>query len=479
MSGPTIKSLEQLTIEERYELEELLDRSALEEMVHSFEDLFGVPLRIYSQTGRLLADTSREPGLYSLLETHLTGRLALQKVVDQVRRARPDPGKPELIPCLSGGHYLASAIAQDGRLLGRTIFGPFLPPEVTEMPQELLDAAGDTERSQLEEQWVDLTRLSHDDAARIDDHLRATLSVLVFSGLKAHLASHLHLASVKESFRELGEKTEKLQAAYDRLKELDRLKSNFLATVSHELRTPLTSIIGYSEMLLEGIAGDINTEQLEFVETIHDKGEQLLGLIKTLLDLSKLESGTMSLKKDMISCAAVVRDVVATLTPTAMKKGVALSAVAEADLPDLFADAGRLRQVLLNLTENAIKFTPEGGQVLVGARVAFMSDNLGDGPGLAVMAAARRPAIQLYVADTGIGISAEDRERVFDAFYQVDSSSTREAGGTGLGLSIVKRLVDAHDGVVDISKNEPHGTIFLVTLPSKRVHPEPRAGQVS
>jgi signal transduction histidine kinase len=279
------------------------------------------------------------------------------------------------------------------------------------------------------------------------------------------MASSMHMASVQESFRELSEKNRKLQEAYERLKELDRLKSNFLATVSHELRTPLTSIIGYSEMILEGIAGEINEEQREFLSTIHEKGEQLLELIKSLLDLSKLESGTMSLRRADTDCGLLAEQVVSTLTPAARKRGVAIEAKAEEGLPLLFADASRLRQVLNNLTENALKFTPEGGTVTISvSKVMLESEDIG-GFGSALLAPAQRPAIQFIVQDTGIGIPAEQRDRVFDAFYQVDNSSTREVGGTGLGLSIVKRLVDAHDGTIQVEANEPSGTAFLVTLP--------------
>jgi signal transduction histidine kinase len=278
----------------------------------------------------------------------------------------------------------------------------------------------------------------------------------------------MHLASVRESYRELEHKNDKLQIAYDRLKELDRLKSNFLATVSHELRTPLTSIIGYSEMLLEGIAGDIVGEQRDFVTTIREKGDQLLGLIKGLLDLSKLESGTMSLRKAPSDVAALVRDVAQTMTPHALKKGVVVTGEIEAGLPELWADVERLRQVLLNLTENAIKFTPSGGSIRIAARLASMSTAQGGDDAGLVLLGAQRPAVELRVADTGIGIPEGERERVFDAFYQVDSSSTREQGGTGLGLSIVKRLVDGHDGDVRVEANLPRGTVFVVLIPIRR-----------
>jgi two-component system sensor histidine kinase BarA len=462
------KSLSDLTIAERYELDEILDKASLAEIVHSFEELFGVPTRVYGAGGQLLADTQRVPTLYAFLDRQMVGRLAVQKVIDRVRRSIPKPGSPERLACISGGSYVARALLHDGRVVGRAILGPMLDPEAKAPPPELLEAARGLPETELVEHFQRLPRLSVIEAERIAQHLDSTLGLLAFSGLKAHLATNLHLESVKESFRELSEQNEKLKAAHDRLKELDRLKSNFLATVSHELRTPLTSIIGYSEMLLEGIAGDINLDQREFVETIHSKGEQLLGLIKTLLDLSKLESGTMSLRKDMMSCSSLAHDVVATLAPTAKKKGVKLTARVTADVPDLYADSARLRQVLLNLTENGIKFTSAGGEVTIAVAPGFMPQGDMGGAGAVLMGAARRPAVVLSVADTGIGIGIEDRDRVFDAFYQIDSSSTREAGGTGLGLSIVKRLVEAHDGMIDIIGNEPQGTVFVVTLPSKR-----------
>jgi signal transduction histidine kinase len=300
----------------------------------------------------------------------------------------------------------------------------------------------------------------------ISDHLRRTLDLLLFSGHKALLTSQMHLSSVRVSYRELEDKTQKLQEAFDRLRELDRLKSNFLGTVSHELRTPLTSIIGYSEMLAEGIAGPLGDEQREFVQTIREKGEQLLQLILGLLDLSKLESGTMSLRKANFKLAKVLDDVVSTITPRARKRGVLLRCEASESLPDLIGDAERLRQVFINLTDNAVKFSPDGATVELSASsvVADAPVDGDEGEGLVLLAPSRR-ALEVRVADHGIGIPEAERSRIFDPFYQVDSSSTREYGGTGLGLSIVKRLVEAHGGTVRASANEPRGSIFVVTLP--------------
>ncbi len=211
--------------------------------------------------------------------------------------------------------------------------------------------------------------------------------MILFSGHKAFVTSKMHLASVRESYRQLEDKTARLQEAFDRLKELDRLKSNFLATVSHELRTPLTSIIGYSEMLSEGLAGEMKPEQVDFVKTIHGKGEQLLSLIMGLLDLSKLESGTMRMTMRSMRIEPVLKEVVSTLAPTARKKAVKLEVDLVDGLADVRGDPERLRQVFLNLVENAIKFTPAQGLVTLNARMCKPDDALdSEEEGLALMA---------------------------------------------------------------------------------------------
>jgi signal transduction histidine kinase len=311
-----------------------------------------------------------------------------------------------------------------------------------------------------------MPRAKPETVTRLAAHLKAALDLILFSSHKALVTSKMHLASVRESYRQLEEKTARLQEAFDRLKELDRLKSNFLATVSHELRTPLTSIIGYSEMLSEGLAGEMKPEQLDFVKTIHEKGGQLLSLIMGLLDLSKLESGTMHMTMRGMRIEPVLGEVVSTLTPAARKKDVKLETDISTGLAELRGDPERLRQVFLNLVENAIKFTPAAGSITLRARMVEDGPLTGDDEegGLSLLAPTRA-SVQICVADTGIGIPPGERDKVFDAFYQVDSSSTREYGGTGLGLSIVKRLVEGHGGTIHIEDNEPAGTIFVVTLP--------------
>jgi two-component system, NarL family, sensor histidine kinase BarA len=460
----TQRSFEELTLGGGATLEELVDREALSEMVDSFYELFRVPLRILSDESGLLAGVPVEPELYTYLNTFPGARRRLAESVERVKVAKPLPGEDVDLDSFAGTAYLISAITHDGRRIGRLLLGPFLPPTVRQVPIELVECDPGIDRDVAKELLAKLPRAQKKTVSQIARHLQRTLDLILFSGHKALLTSSMHLASVRESFRELEEKNRGLQEAFDRLKELDRLKSNFLATVSHELRTPLTSIIGYSEMLTEGIAGPLAPEQREFASTIHDKGRQLLELISGLLDLSKLESGTLALRQVEVHIEPIILDVLQTLAPMAQDKKVALCADIAPALPAVLGDAMRLRQVLLNLAENALKFTPPGGVVEVRAELGSSVARPEGDEGM-ILLAARQAALRLIVSDTGVGISDDEKSKVFDAFYQIDSGSTREAGGTGLGLSIVKRLVEGHQGTVQIEDNVPHGAIFIVTIP--------------
>jgi two-component system sensor histidine kinase BarA len=466
-------SAEDLVMDGRVRLEDLVDRDGLDELCRSFLALFGIPVRIYSTDGALLADATTEQELCAYVNTMPDGRNACAATVGNVRARVPGESGDLVHPCFTGALYRIIALEYDGRRVGRLIVGPFLPANLADVPTTLLEVDRGIQKDRAQTLLGRMPRAKPDTITRIAGHLKAALDLILFSGHKSLVTSKMHLASVRESYRQLEDKTARLQEAFDRLKELDRLKSNFLATVSHELRTPLTSIIGYSEMLSEGLAGEMKPEQAEFVKTIHENGQHLLSLIMGLLDLSKLESGTMRTKMRTIQIEPVIAEVVSTLTPTARKKGVKLECELADGLAPLRGDPERLRQVFLNLTENALKFTPASGSVTLRARMVS-GDGSGDddGDGLTLLAPTRA-RLEVRVADTGIGIPAREREKVFDAFYQVDSSSTREYGGTGLGLSIVKRLVEAHGGTIHIEDNVPKGTQFVVSLPQG----DPAAGE--
>ena len=459
-------AVEDLILDGRIRIEDLVAREGLEELCRSFQALFGIPVRIYSIEGALLADAAGEHEVCAYVNKTPSGRKACEATVGAVKARDPGETGDVTHPCFTGAAYRVFGLEYDGRRIGRLVVGPFLPANVTEAPASLMSVDAAIAKDRAQELLLRMPRAKAETVTRMASHLKSALDLILFAGHKAHVTSTMHLASVRESYRQLEDKTAKLQDAFDRLKELDRLKSAFLATVSHELRTPLTSIIGYSEMLIEGLAGEMKSEQVEFVNTIHEKGQQLLSLISGLLDLGKLESGTMRMVMRAVRIDEVLSEVASTLRPAARKKEVRLQLDASGDLPDLYGDAERLRQVFLNLVENAIKFTPPGGVVTLRARTEGDDGGSQDEAGLALLAPTRA-RLEVRVSDTGIGIPAGERSKVFDAFYQVDSSSTREYGGTGLGLSIVKRLLSAHSGTIRIEDNQPRGTVFVVSLPQQ------------
>jgi signal transduction histidine kinase len=457
------RQLESLTLATDIRLQDLVDKDALRDMIRSFFALFGISLRVFSADGFLLAEAVSEQEVCRYIAGLPDGRMACMKTVAAARRVDPQACGEAMHPCFTGAQYHIFSIDYDGRRLGKAVLGPYLPAELTSVPDSLLDVDQTLDGIRALELLPRMPRAKAETIALISDHLRRTLELILFSGHKALLTSQMHLSSVRESYRELQDKNKKLQEAFDKVSELDRLKSNFLGVVSHELRTPLTSIIGYSEMLSEGIAGPLVGDQQKFVETIHQKGEQLLELIMSLLDLSKLESGTMSLRKNTVSMEKLLSEVASTLEPKARKKSIAIECSVDPGLPPAQGDAERLRQVFINLVDNAIKFSPTDGSVRLVAAVVSPGDGHSE-EGFSLLEPSRR-MLEVRVMDTGIGIPEEERTRIFDAFYQVDSSPTREHEGTGLGLSIVKRLVDAHGGKVTVTGNHPTGAVFSVCLP--------------
>lgn len=446
-------------------IEDLVEREALGELCRSFFVLFGIGVRIFSSGGALIAEAATAQSICAFVAKTPNGRVACSETVGAVKALVPD-AVDVLHPCFTGAQYRVCPLVYEGRSVGRLVIGPYLPVAVREAPPSLLALVPPAEAELANVALLQMPKAKVDTVARIATHLKNALDLILFSGHRALLSSRMHLASAREGYRALEEKNVALQETYEQLKELDRLKSNFLATVSHELRTPLTSIIGYSEMLGEGLVGPLTDEQTDYVRTIRSKGEQLLGLILSLLDLTKLDMGSMHLQRRRVAIKSVLEEAISSVKPQSLKRSVTLLLQAQGSLSDTHGDPERLRQVFINLIDNAIKFTPQGGTVSIAVTEVDVRPSVPEEtPGFALLAASKR-AIEVRVADTGIGIPQRERSRVFDAFYQVDSSSTREFGGAGLGLSIVKRLVDAHEGGIRIEDNAPSGTVFVVELPA-------------
>jgi signal transduction histidine kinase len=239
-------------------------------------------------------------------------------------------------------------------------------------------------------------------------------------------------------FNEVEEKGRQLALASEH-------KSQFFANMSHELRTPLNAVLGYTELLADGLYGDIPERAKQVLERVQINGTHLLALINDVLDLSKIEAGELSLTLEDYSVRTVVDTVVAQAGSLAQAKGLAINTEIADDLPKGLGDERRLTQVVLNIVSNAIKFTEQGS--------------------VTIAASAANGTFEIAIKDTGPGIAPEDHSRIFEAFQQVDNSNTRKKGGTGLGLSISKRLVEMHGGTITVDSTVSVGSTFHVRVP--------------
>ncbi|NLX09432.1 MAG: GAF domain-containing protein [Chloroflexi bacterium] len=258
------------------------------------------------------------------------------------------------------------------------------------------------------------------------------------------------LAAIIQNSRLLAE----VQSANERLLEVDKLKTNFLAAMSHELRTPLNSIIGFSRVILKGIDGPLTEMQEQDLTTIHESGKHLLGLVNDILDQAKIEAGKMELSLGYFKLQDVVRGVMSSAVGLTRDKPIQLYTEIADDLPDAYGDEFRTRQVLLNLVSNASKFTPQGSITVS----AFPIQENG------------QQFIQVSVADTGIGIAAKDMGLLFQAFQQVDNSLTRSAEGTGMGLPLARSFTELQGGRIWVVSEPDVGSTFSITVP---VSPSP------
>lgn len=254
---------------------------------------------------------------------------------------------------------------------------------------------------------------------------------------------------ILENFQDISDWKEAERATIDAMflaEEANRVKSEFIANMSHELRTPLNSVNGYSEILLEETVDILNERHRKFLEYISISGNRLLKLINDILDVSKMESGELKVNYEEVTVNEVFESVLNAISPLAKKKDIELSSSIVPEKFSLNADKFLLKQILLNLSSNAVKFTPDGGNVILKAHL--MDD-----------------VVEFSVIDTGIGISAEDISKLFIPFHQVDSKLSRKYAGTGLGLSVVKRFVEMHAGEVLVESKPGKGSNFIFRIP--------------
>ena len=242
-------------------------------------------------------------------------------------------------------------------------------------------------------------------------------------------------------FNEIQEKSRQLEIA-------GKHKSEFLANMSHELRTPLNAIIGFSEVLVEKMFGELNAKQEDYLKDIHSSGKHLLSLINDILDLSKIEAGRMDLEPSSFDVPNALANALTLIRERALRHGIALDLQVDPQMGEIHADERKFKQILLNLLSNAVKFTPDGGKVEVSAKKGGAT-------------------LEVAVRDTGIGIAPEDQQAVFEEFRQVGRHYTNKNEGTGLGLALTKRFVELHGGRLWLESEPGKGSTFTFTLPSQ------------
>ncbi len=273
---------------------------------------------------------------------------------------------------------------------------------------------------------------------------RATLDQAVTEQI-IQLRSALQAAN-RTLERRVRERTAELEAALQRLSELNQMKANFVANISHELRTPLTHITGYLELMISDSLGPLTEEQRHGVQVSHKAADRLENLIDDLIMFSMAAHGELTLKQEPVDIRRLVNVAIRNAGQKAEERGVTLSIMAKDNVPSVQGDSEKIVWVLNQLLDNAIKFTPAGGRVVVSLKEE--STNL----------------VMVTVTDTGIGIPPNRLQEIFEPFHQLDGSSTRRAGGTGLGLSLVRQIVEAHGSLLDVSSVEGRGTTFKFPL---------------
>jgi signal transduction histidine kinase len=248
-------------------------------------------------------------------------------------------------------------------------------------------------------------------------------------------------------------RTAELEQANLRLRQSDRVKSEFLANMSHELRTPLNSIIGFTELLKDQAFGPLNEKQLLYLNNIASSGKHLLALINDILDLAKVDAGKVELHRESLSIVQLLDEVLSNIRSLAEKKQIQLTREIAPELSMINVDHNRFKQIMINLLSNALKFTPVNGQVTITAKP-------------------EKEYILISVADTGIGISQDNIDRIFNEFEQVDGSRTRKFEGTGLGLALTRRLVELHGGEIWVESELEKGTKFTFSIPIPKPNSE-------
>jgi signal transduction histidine kinase len=464
-----------LDVDLNVSLSDLIDRQMLAELCETFFPLVGVSLRVFDGQHRQLAAAASKDAhlLCQQVQSVESGRKACTDFKQKVRAFVPTAQRNlQRLRCFCGLYYSVAPIVFQGRVLGKLLLGPHFVSN-TDLNRETLAAkAPDLPAEKFEAMFESSREHAQVNLEQIAQAMISSIDLILFSAQKAHATTQTHLASLKESHKELSAKNRELKEKNERLGELEKLKSSFLATVSHELRTPLTSIIGYSDALYDGIVGSLGEEQREFIATIRTKGEQLLGLITSILDFSRIDAGRIDLALTTVPIKAVVESALEKCRSGAERRGVHLTYDPLEPLPEMAVDPDKMVTAIGHLIDNAVKFSSPGSLVRVEVKISQVQECLSGEEEFGFVLLSTPQSLEINVVDHGMGIRHSDQHRVFDPFAQCDGSSTREHGGAGLGLAIVKSYVEAHGGRVLVESSPGEGSCFSIRLPLTEPTPQ-------
>jgi PAS domain S-box-containing protein len=330
------------------------------------------------------------------------------------------------------------------QVLGRLMVELIIPPDLRETHYQSFEHHLAKGKSSTLGKRIELTAM-RSDGSEFPVELSLT-SINTMSG--PIFTAYIRDLTEQKQQEEMRERSRELEEQNIRIHEANRLKSEFLANMSHELRTPMNAVIGFSQLLVDGKAGSLTTDQREYINDILTSGQHLLQLINDVLDLAKIEAGKMELEPETFSVKEVADEVCAVMRTAAAQRNVKIQVDGCPDADRVTLDHRKFKQVLYNLLSNAVKFSHDNGEV----KVAFSLDS--------------RHQLRLQVKDYGIGIKQEDLPRVFREFEQLDSGAARRFPGTGLGLALTKKIVELHNGSIRVESEFGKGSTFIVAVPS-------------
>ncbi|MBN1946272.1 MAG: PocR ligand-binding domain-containing protein [Bradymonadales bacterium] len=453
--------MDELNLELTFSLADVAhkDRDLYREVCQSYFDLYGVAIKVFDDNGSILFEVPGPSALCQYCFKIPPCRQACIHLVNTIRRDLPPFQTVQKTTCFTGAEYRVAPIHYGTDVVGKVLFGPFLPPELRDLPAEFLAMDRSIDSWEAWEAAKRFRRINPRLADQIAKNLATVIEVMAFVGFKGLMTTNMHVQSLSEAFEEINQKNQKLESQIARLRELNNQRASFLAAISKEIKAPLTSLIGYAEMLQEGVGGALTEDQKEFLKTIIDQGESLFAITQTIEELSRIERGQVEITPKPVAVVDLLDRIVRQGKRLGAPRDIQVKLIPLQDpIPDLFVDPDKVHSILQRIMNNAVKFTPSGGHIEVSARddsffgATHNSDN---------------PAVAISIQDTGIGIPPEHVGQIFDPFFTVHRGPEHPYSGTGVGLAIAKAYTDAHAGRILVQSTPGQGTTVTVFLPTE------------